>query len=193
MAAGRIGVTVDENGGRLSADVTAYLIHRRYTGSKNGDIWNADEGIETRPIGDPNRRLIQWPEQHETAGVVKNDATKRRYKRVVRILKRMRDEFRNSGADAQRAAAADPLRSVFLEHAVFNAPNHCFNLSDGTYYEDVKAVVKHLWNAAREPQQAARMMAVNGMHPLFQASESWSAATLEAFMLAAWQHVGFKN
>lgn len=88
VAPGKITLSLDETGGRLSADVTPYLLHRRYTGRKlsNGQ-WEYHEGIETRPEGEPGRSIVQWPEQHHASGVLKNKRTGRRYKRVVRILR----------------------------------------------------------------------------------------------------------
>ena len=135
---GKLTLTIDETSARLGADVTPYLIHRRYRKAPDGGVRTYD-GIETRPSNEPNRRVIQWPEQHYAAGVTKNTETNHRYKRVVRILKRLRDEL----ADAHKAGG--DTASCFLEHVVFNAPNTNFNTQEGSYYEDVQAVLAFLW------------------------------------------------
>jgi len=185
IAPGKVTLTVDEGKARLGADVTPYLGHRRYRRAPGGAIQTSD-GIETRPSNEPNRRIIQWPELHYAAGVAKNDATNHRYKRIVRILKCLRNELvdsRKSGGDAP---------SCFLEHAVFNAPNTTFNKQEGTYYEDVKAVLGFLWNAARDGS-ATKFVEVSGMQWLFRKGEKWTPMLLEGYALAAWQHVGFKS
>jgi Nucleotidyltransferase domain len=182
---GKLTLTIDEGSARLSADVTPYLLHRRYRRAlSNGTIQTYD-GIETRPSSDPNRRIVQWPEQTYAAGVTKNEATNRRYKRVVRILKCLRSELANArkpGGDA---------KSCFIEHAVFNAPETSFNKQESSYYEDVKSLLTFLWNAARDGR-AKEFVEVSGMEWLFRPSETWTPALLEGFALSAWQHVGFK-
>ncbi len=189
---GRIAITVDDNSGRLNADVTPYVIHRRYTGARDSSgAWVAHDGIETRPLADPNRRLIQWPEQHYARGVAKNNATNRRYKRIVRILKHARDHIIETGhTDAQAAVSRVP--SCLIEHAVFNAPNTCFNLDGGTYYLDTKAVVAHVWRAM-QTANAHAFIEVSGMDQLFRTGEPWTPKVVQDFMLAVWQHVGFKD
>jgi hypothetical protein len=192
VAPGKIALTVDESSARLAADVTPYLMHRRYTGRRlPGGEWESHEGIETRSADAPGRRIIQWPDQHYDRGVAKNDATGRRYKRVVRILKCLRDDIAESGASDARVVAR-AIRSCFLEHAAYNAPDTCFALTEGSYYGDVRAVISHLWNAARD-HRAAALAEVGGMQALFRPEESWSPKSLEDFMLVAWQHVGFPS
>jgi len=188
---GRISLTVDEGSARLSADVTPYLIHRRYTGRLFSDgQWENHVGVETRPAGEPTRRIIQWPEQHYVAGVAKNQATNRRYKRIVRILKCLRDQIAADGTVAAQSIAMR-TKSCFIEHSVFNVPNGDFDQSEGTYYNDARAAVAYLWRAARDPAQTAALVEVSMMQPLFRADEQWTAKLLEDFMFVAWQHVGF--
>lgn len=191
VAPGRIALTVDEGAARLVADVTPYLLHRRYTGnSATGHGWEYLEGIETRPTDAPSRRLIQWPEQHYKNGVEKNAGTNRRYKRVVRILKCLRDELRQSSLSAVRVVA-NATPSCFIEHAVFNVPDHLFNQNDGSYYDDVRSTLRSLWNAARDPSHAGSLKEVSMLHSLFRPTEPWSPQLLEDFTRLVWQHVGF--
>jgi hypothetical protein len=186
IAPGKLTLTVGEGSARLGADVTPYLGHRRYRAAPVGGAVQTCDGIETRPSDEPNRRIIQWPEQHYSAGVAKNDATNHRFKRIVRILKCLRNEL----ADGPKAGGDAP--SCFLEHAVFNAPNTSFNRQEGSYDEDVKAVLGFLWGAARDGS-AKKFVEVSGMEWVFRPGETWTPALLEGFALAAWQHVGFKS
>jgi hypothetical protein len=188
---GKITLTVDESSARLGADVTPYLVYRRYTGRRLTDgSWESHAGIETRPADAPTRRIIQWPEQHYVSGVAKNDATGRRYKRVVRILKSLRNHVAEQGAP-QAKGLATTTKSCLIEHAVFNVPNDQFNQTDGSYYNDVRGVISFLWNAAREPTRAGAFLEVSKMQRLLRDGEPWSAKSLEDFALVAWQHVGF--
>ena len=185
VAPGKITLMVDERSARLGADVTPYLLHRRYRRTTGGSAGHFD-GIETRPSNDPRRRIIQWPEQHYESGVSKNKDTNRRYKRIVRILKCLRNELatgKSLGGDAP---------SCFLEHAVFNAPNTRFNQVEGSYYEDVRAVLTFLWTAARTGS-ARDFIEVSRMQRLFRPDEAWTPALLEDFTREAWLLVGFDS
>lgn len=137
---------ISGNSYRLPADATPFLNHRHYTGVKmpNG-TWEYLTGVETRPVSDSAKRIINWHQHHYDNGVKKNTATNRRYKRVVRILKRVRIHMTDHGSAEAKAASA-PASSFLIECLVYNCPATCFNQQEGSYYEDVKSVVAHLFH-----------------------------------------------
>lgn len=177
---------VQANTGRLDADVAVFLEHRRYTGRRNADgSWHYHEGVEMR--GAKNERIINWHAEHYSNGVRKNNETCRRYKRVVRILKRVRDDMRNSSDSATSAAANVP--SFMLECLAYNASNDCYQRDH--LYDDVRAVVAQMWNKTK-PDREERLVEVSGMKWLFGASQPWSKAEAHNFLLRAWNHIGFR-
>jgi hypothetical protein len=183
---------VHESSRRLDADATAFLLHRRYTGSKNLDgSWHYYDGVETRSAKDPNRRVINWHQQHYDEGVKRNDLTKRRFKRIARILKRLRNDMRDSG-HSQISVAADPIPSFLIECLVFNAPETCFNRVEGSYYDDVRETIKSLWNATKDDAACKEYVEVSRMKYLFHNTQAWSRTNVHEFLLRAWHHVGFK-
>ncbi len=177
---------------RLPADATPFLLHRHYTGRKNPDgSWHYIEGVETRPVNAPARSIVNWHQEHYDNGVAKNKATNRRFKRVARILKKLREDMATNGTSEAKAAAA-PMASFLLECVSFNAADTCFNKVDGTYYEDVKAVIVALWAATEDDAKAAPLVEVNGRKALFGSHQGWTRAQAREFLLRAWQHVGFQ-
>lgn len=192
VSAGDKAFNIHENTYRLDADVAVFLAHRKYSGRKSADgKWLYDAGAETRPRSDPNRRIINWHQQHYDHGVARNDATKRRYKRVVRVLKRLRDEMKETGtAEAKQAAALVP--SFLIECLCFNAPDSCFNRREDSYFDDVAAVITDQWNACKDSSRVRQLVEVNRVKPLFGSSNHWKPAQAQEFLLRAWQHVGFK-
>ncbi len=192
VTAGNKTFDIAGNAYRLPADATPFLLHRSYTGQRNRDgSWHFYEGVETRPVNAPDRRIINWHQDHYDNGVAKNHATKRRFKRVARILKKLREDMVASGTTEAKAAAA-PMASFLLECVSFNAADTCFNKVDGTYFEDVKAVMVDLWNATKDDSVAARLQEVNRRKALFGAHQSWTRAQANEFLFRAWHHVGFK-
>ncbi|MBL8725278.1 MAG: nucleotidyltransferase [Planctomycetes bacterium] len=180
------------NSYRLPADATPFLRHREYTGQRNLDgTWHYFEGVETRAVNAPDRRIINWHQDHYDHGVAKNKATNRRYKRIARILKKLREDMMASGT-VEAKVAAQPMASFLLECVSFNAADPCFNKVEGTYYEDVKAVICDLWNASTSDAAAASLVEVNRRKALFGAHQSWTRAQVHEFLYRVWNHVGFK-
>lgn len=185
---------IGQNSYRLNADVTPFLAHRRYTGTKRADgSWEYHEGVELRPRNDSNKRVINWHQHHYDNGVAKNTATGRRYKRVVRILKKLKQDMAESGSrDAKAAASAVP--SFLIECLVYNAPKEKFNQSEGTYYGDVKNAVAWLFHETKlDSTKAGDLVEVSGLKTLFASTQPWTASHANAFTLEAWRHVGFNN
>lgn len=179
---------VHANTVRLDADVAVFLEHRQYTGNRNADgTWNYFEGVEMRGRGD--ERIINWHEQHHRNGVEKNVRTARHYKRVVRILKRLRDDMQGNGTSESKAAAQVP--SFLLESLAYNASDDCFQR--GELFEDTRSVIAQLWNGTRPETKDLGLVEVSGRKWLFGTEQPWSKASAHAFLVRAWQHVGFKQ
>ncbi len=191
VTAGDKAFNIHENTSRLDADAAVFLLYNRYTGAKNADgTWHCDVGVAMRPKSDPTKQIINWHQQHYDQGVARNTATRRRFKRVARILKRMRDEMREQGtAEAKAAAAVAP--SFLLECLTFNAPDACFNLTEGSYYEDVKATLLNLWTATKDDSSCSSFVEVSRMKSLFGAGQPWTRAQAHDFLRYAWHFVGF--
>jgi hypothetical protein len=192
MTPGDKTFNVHESTRRLDADVTPFLLHRRYTGRRNLDgSWHYFEGAETRSRKNPGVSIINWHQQHYDEGVKRNDVTKRRFKRITRILKRLRADMRDNG-DRVSSAAAEPIPSFLIECLVFNASDGCFNREEGSYYEDVKETIRSLYHATRDDAVCKDYVEVSKLKYLFRATQPWSREGANEFLLKAWHHVGFK-
>ena len=188
VTSGTKAFDVHETSVRLDADVAVFLEHRRYTGEKSSDgTWYYLEGVEMR--GSENRRIINWHEQHYDEGVAKNDRTGRRYKRVARIMKRLRDDMQETGSTEARTAANVP--SFLLECLAYNASDDCYQKDH--LYDDVQAVVAQLWNKTKPETEDLVLVEVSGLKWLFGSTQPWSKATAHEFLIHAWQHVGFRQ
>ncbi len=179
---------VHANTVRIDADVAVFLEHRRYTGELNTDAtWKYLEGVEMRGSG--SKRIINWHHQHHRNGVDKNKRTGRRYKRTVRILKRLRDDMNDKGsAKAQRAA---DVPSFLLECLAFNAADSCYEHDH--VYDDAHAVIAQMWTKTKPETKDLVLREVSRLKWLFHSSQPWTKAQAHAFLLCAWQHVGFKK
>lgn len=68
-----------------------------------------------------NRRIYNYPVQSLANGRAKNERTSRRYKRVVRILKALRNEMQDNRIDA-----ASDVPSFLIESLVYQVPDARF-------------------------------------------------------------------
>ncbi len=83
-----------------------------------------------------------YQKQNYDNGVAKNNATRRRYKEIVRCTKRLVGELYD-----ERIITRD-YPGYLIECLVFNAPNSCFGHT--RRYDDMQALLRFLWNGLAE-------------------------------------------
>lgn len=172
---------VHANTVRLDADVVPCLEHRLYQVRPDGVAYFRT-GTNIR--ADDGRRIVNYPEQHFERGRAKNVATELAFKRVVRILKRLRNEMQ-----ASDVAAARPIPSFLVECLAWNSPDALF--AHATFYEDVRAILLYLYGQLGDMALVQQWCEVNDIKYLFRHAQPWTREQALAFVLAAWQHVGF--
>lgn len=175
---GKKAFDVHANSYRVDADVVPTFTHRYYF--KNG---NYISGVAF--LVDGASRVENWPEQALANGVTKHEATGRRYKRMVRILKRMRNEMQD-----EKIAAAANVPSFLIESLVWNVPNSQFGTD--SYYEDLRNVIVAAYQATKTDEACKELTEVNGIKYLFHPNQGWTRVQANEFLLACWRYVGYK-
>lgn len=168
---------------RLDADVIPTFEYRSYTGEK--DTWGQyiyHSGVKL--ITDEGTPIVNWPEQSYQNGVFKNNRTYRKYKRAIRILKRLRNQMQDD-----RVNAADDIASFLIESLVWNTPDEAF--SRDSYYDIVQWILAHTCNETRSQQACNEWGEVNELKYLFRSSQPWTLHQTNRFLNAAWNYVGF--
>lgn len=168
---------IDENTYRVNADVAAFFEHRRYTSTTR-----YLSGVQM--LSDKGKSIINWPEQHYSNGVSKNTLTSRRYKRVVRILKTLRNEMKEAGVKS-----AEPVPSFLVECLVWNASSQCFNST--SYKSMVRAVLAELFNATLSDENCKEWGEVSELKYLFRPAQPWSRTQAHDFLNASWNYIGY--
>lgn len=173
---------VHANTYRIDADVVACFEHVRYSRTSDGSI-GTQRGTELHP--DNGGRVINWPRQNYANGVSKNDATGRRFKAIVRIMKRLRNEMNEAGIDA-----AKPIPSFLNECMVWNVPNEGFG--HDTFKDDVRYVIADLWNNTRTVDSCGEWGEINELKYLYRDGQPWTREQTNTFLQAAWDYIGFQ-
>jgi hypothetical protein len=188
---GKTGVTrgnkafdVHANSYRIDADVVATFEHRRYTGQTNTDgTARFLSGVAFR--SDKGELIKNWPRENYKNGVARNDATGRSYKRVIRILKRLRNKMQED-----KIGEAENVASFLIESLVWNASIDAF--SHNTWTAIVRHVLADVWNRTRKDEDCNEWGEVNELKYLFRPSQPWTRAQANTFLHAAWNYIGYK-
>lgn len=172
---------IHENTYRVDADVVPTFEHRRYNLRTDGTHW-IDYGVELRP--DNGGSIINWPEQNYENGVAKRERTKLRYKKIVRILKNLRNEMQSDGVPQ-----AKDIASFLIECLVWNAPDSLFG--NQTLATDVEAVLRDLVQNTSADQHCVEWGEVNELKYLFRGKQPWTREQAHNFLSAAWTYLDF--
>lgn len=174
---------IHENSYRIDADVVPTFRHRRYD-SNGTNSWIEPEGVAF-DTDNETKRIINWPEQTFLNGVDKNNNTGRRYKRVIRILKRLRDKMQED-----KISAANDIASFLVECLVWNVPNDHFGHE--YYYDDIRAVLAYTFNNTLAFEKCKEWGEVNELKYLFRDSQPWTLKKAHDFISTAWDYIGFE-
>jgi len=173
---------VHANSYRIDADVVPAFVHRRYRRRSDGSLYFY-EGVEIHP--DKGRSIINWPEQTYTNGISRNNETSRRYKRIIRILKRLRNRMQ-----IENISAADNIASFLIECLVWNTPTDAFISS--SYTDNIRFVLAHTFNGTLTDERSKEWVEVNQLKYLFRPQQPWTREQAHTFLSAAWEYIGFK-
>ena len=126
---------------------------------------------------DAGRWIYNFPEQHHEHGKGKNERTGRRYKRAVRILKRLSGEL----------ALTIPPPSFLVESLVYNCPDELFAGDD--WYSTIWRVLMWICEETGDATRAARLVEANGIKSLFGGDQPWTRERAKTFALSALLHI----
>jgi hypothetical protein len=168
---------VRQSSTRLAADVVPCYSARIYIDRSGKKI----DGIKIRPDRDPD--VHNFPAQHLQAGRDKNANTFRRYKSVVRILKRLENKM-----VAEKVIKVVP--SFLIESLVWNTPNSVFT-ANGTWTERVKGVLVEVWDGLEPDDSEQRWVEANGAQMLFGSHQKWTRGQTRQFAYDAWNYLGY--
>lgn len=183
---GNKAFNIKESVSRVDADATPCFEYRYYIANQLNPLY-FHQGIGL--INEKTDSLIfNFPEQQHANGVIKDNATQFRFKKTVRIIKKLRYEMKDEGY-----SSAGPIASFLIESLVWNIPNAQFSLpsliSSGSLYDMVQRILAYLWENTRDDSTCKGWTEENGIKFLFHNSQSWNRAQVNAFLYDAWNRI----
>ena len=182
---GNKAFNIRENTYHVEADVVPLFEFRHYRERGKymaGVALVTDQGRRIENY--PERLVDYWPSTplHYENGNSKNMATSRRYRGLVRILKKIRNEMEDAGSSSAKA-----IPSYLIECLCWNVPDAAFTGS--TWDARVRAVLADLWNNTKDDESCKSWFEVDAIKYLFHASQPWKRAAAHAFIGEAWNYV----
>ena len=171
---------INENTYRVDADAVACMLYREYYYNWEGRLC-FHEG-QALIADDTRRRHVSFPIQQERNATAKNVATQRRFKKVVRIIKRLRNEMKDEGVQT-----ADKMPSFLLECLVWNVPNE--SLTQSSLKTTVLDSLAFIWESTKPTGVAKDWLEENGINPLFGSTSDWTLEQVNQFAYDAWNYV----
>lgn len=175
-ASGSTAIQILPGSSRVNADVVPCFSYRYYLASDN---WREGTMVFKKDL----TRICNYPNQQHSNGKAKNVRTGNRYKRIVRIFKRIENAMVAEGLHRE-------VPSFFVECLVYNCPDEV--LAGGTWTESVKKALVHLWTLLEGEETAdssSRMLEVNECKYLFHSAQGWTRQDGRDFIQAAWNYV----
>ncbi|MFJ3477361.1 nucleotidyltransferase family protein [Streptomyces microflavus] len=177
---GTTAIEIAENSGRVKADVVPTFRHRHYHYDLLGKVTYREGTTTWRTTGE---WVINYPVQQYENGVAKNNRTGRRYKKMVRILKRVENDLVASGE-------LEALPSYFMECLVYCTPDGHFNHSGSTpLTDDITSVLTYIWNQTKPGGSAKDWHEPNGIKQLFGPGQKWTMEQAHDLALKAWRNL----
>lgn len=175
---GNKAITVSRGPDSLDADVVPCFELHRYDAPR---FYHVGHRVFPR-LGSS---IDNFPQQNLDNGRAKNTRTDRRYKQIVRCLKRLEGELVADGKIARE------YPGYLAECLLYNVPDIYFT-SEPTLHQTLRNCLSFLWGGLREADRYNAWLEVNELLMLFR---GWSAATRnpqEALTMvdAAWTEIG---
>lgn len=183
---GNKSIKIHSNSYHIEADAVPCFQYRNYyyRNSRKSNIF-----VEGHKIYAQNgQEVISYPKLHIKNGIEKNTKTQRRFKRTVRIVKKIRYHMieNNKSVDGN-------ISSFLIECLLWNVPDRVFNEND-THEDRVKESIRFLYFKTKDNQSECKKWGeVSEILYLFSDNKKWDIEIVNKFLLQMWHYLGFSD
>jgi hypothetical protein len=173
---GSKAITVAAGPTTLDADVVPCRELHRY------DAVGRTAHVGSRLYPRDGGQVDNWPKQHYDNGVAKIKRTGKRFKTIIRCLKRLENDMVDTGIIAK------PVPGYLIECLVWNAPDSCFG--NVALLSDLRAVFRAVWTPLSTDSGCGQWGEINELKYLFTSGQKWTRQEAFDFIDKAWDTVG---
>jgi hypothetical protein len=145
------------------ADEVRYHVEEGITFLTGSDVW-----------------IYNFPEQHYANGVAKRGRTAHHFKKVVRSLKRLRDELVEAGALGEKQAP-----SFFIECLTYAVEDAFFTVDGDDRYDRLRRILRRSAQQLADQNWTNQATEINGIKYLFRPSQPWTVNDAKMFVSTA--------
>ena len=168
---------VKENTYRINADVVPTITYYEY-------FYIGSELMCQRGVcfwSKSREFIINWPEQTQANGVDKNNQTKEGYKKVVRVLKGLRNEMEEKGYESAKKISSHQIACL-----AYNVSNSLYGVTE--FYDAVRNVSFEILNHVRRPVNFEIWTEIDGIKRLFPLEQPNKIKEVEGFFNDLWAY-----
>jgi len=135
-------------------------------------------------LGKDGTWTYNFPEQHHTNGIAKRARTAHRFKKVVRSLKRIRDELVAMGSLDKKQ-----VPSYLVECLVYAVEDPYFLVQSDDRYDRIIRILGRMSQLINDAAWTQRATEINGIKFLFHPAQTWTVDSAKAFIVDAYSRL----
>lgn len=166
-------VNIKANSYHVNADVVPAFQYRDFKIINSINPQKYIEGIKY--LSSTGEQVINYPKDHIENGKQKNIDTNHEYKKLVRIMKHIRNEMVDKGI-----VNGDKITSFLIECLIWNLPNDIITNSN-TWAGTVQKSIAYLWNKINDNQHKEWGEVSERLY-LFHSNRKWTAEETKCFL-----------
>lgn len=174
--------SITENSTRVKADVVPTYELRRFDDAVESHVIKGVQYFSSK-----GEKVKNYPKQHIKNGKQKNTRTQKRFKRVVRIFKKVRYKMIDDGIQV-----SSHITSFLLECLVWNVPDYVFNNNDN-WTKRVKDAVIYIYGQTDSKEKCKEWGEVSELLYLFKGNRKWTVKDVNNYMIQMWNYLGFNK
>jgi len=180
---GNKSLKLPSNSYRVETDAIPTFQYRNYRHNSSYDPDSFVEGVKF--YSSNNEIVVNYPKQHIENGKEKNRVTQRRYKRLVRVVKRIRHQMIKENQPVDNA-----ISSFLIECLIWNLPDN--NIIIDCPIERLRQTIIFLHDATLDENRCKEWREVSNILPLFDNTRKWNISKTNLFLRQMWHFLEFK-
>jgi hypothetical protein len=185
ITVGNKAIQIKSNTYRVQADVIPAFQFRNYKNDTQNKQNNFVEGIKF--FASNSAAVVNYPKVHIENGIKKNTDTARKFKRTVRLYKRIRNKMIEDGKPVPSG-----ISSYLIEGLLWNTPNSTFT-SASSWNEILKNSIIFLYNNTKEDSTCKEWGVVSEHFYLFNSTYKWTRNDVNTFLVQMWNYLEYTS
>lgn len=183
VTVGNKSINIKANSYRVNADVVPAFQYRDFKIINGTNPTEYVEGIKY--FAKDGAEVINYPKDHISNGQQKNNDTNYEYKKLVRIMKHIRNDMVDDGT-----ADGGIITSFLIECLVWNVPNDIITGSN-TWTGTLLNAIVYLWSAIKDDKHREWGEVSERLY-LFHSERKWTAEGTKGFLDNMYNYLEFK-